>query len=326
MAENPMLKFTTIERAMPEKRDAMVRREDFGEILRRVRRREGGRSSPRAVRNCGVPYCSRIARFTTTSPTGSCSPPRAPPPGSLRAQPGGRTRFPRSAAGSARRNRLCEGNCVIEQAGHGNGHHRVGRRNTSPTPPGRRAGSRRSAPMPSARNRSGIIGAGPGGGWRRRTCCARAGVQVTVYEPLRPRWRADDLRHSRLQAGKGRGDEAHRPARGRRRGKSRAEIANVGDDISFDAIRASTLTRCWIATGVYKSRGIAGRRASAPRASVPRHRLPRRLEPEGLRRRCAGVSTRGFSMPREKRVVVDRRRRHGDWTASAPRSARARKA
>ena len=58
-----------------------------------------------------------------------------------------------------------------------------------------------------------------------------------------------------------------------------------------------------IATGVYKSRDLGG-----PGAGLRRHRagdrLPDRLEPQGLRRRGAGVRQRRARTPTGKRVVV----------------------
>ena len=71
---------------------------------------------------------------------------------------------------------------------------------------------------------------------------------------------------------------------------------NVGEDIGFDELRAPH-DAVLIATGVYKSRDLGG-----PGAGLPRHRagdrLPDRLEPQGLRRRGAGVRLAASSTPR----------------------------
>lgn len=56
MAKQPMLKFVTVGRDMPEKRAASVRREDFNEIYAEYAdakaKEQAGRCS-----QCGVPYC-----------------------------------------------------------------------------------------------------------------------------------------------------------------------------------------------------------------------------------------------------------------------------
>ena len=56
MGDTPMLKFVSVERDMPEKRDASVRKEDFREIYAEYAdakaKEQAGRCS-----QCGVPYC-----------------------------------------------------------------------------------------------------------------------------------------------------------------------------------------------------------------------------------------------------------------------------
>ena len=56
MAKQPMLKFINIERDMPQKREADVRREDFDEIYAEFAKAKAEEQSSRCSQ-CGVPYC-----------------------------------------------------------------------------------------------------------------------------------------------------------------------------------------------------------------------------------------------------------------------------
>ena len=56
MAENPMLKFVTVERDMPEKREAERRAQDFQEIYAQYAEQKAQEQSSRCSQ-CGVPYC-----------------------------------------------------------------------------------------------------------------------------------------------------------------------------------------------------------------------------------------------------------------------------
>ena len=56
MAEQRMLKFVKVARAMPEKRDALARREDFEEIYREFAAAKAAEQASRCSQ-CGVPYC-----------------------------------------------------------------------------------------------------------------------------------------------------------------------------------------------------------------------------------------------------------------------------
>ena len=55
MAEK-MLKFVDVDRAMPEKRSADDRREDFGEIYREYAAQKAAEQASRCSQ-CGVPFC-----------------------------------------------------------------------------------------------------------------------------------------------------------------------------------------------------------------------------------------------------------------------------
>ena len=56
MAKQPMLKFTNIDRVMPQKREATLRRKDFDEIYAQYADTKAKEQSSRCSQ-CGVPYC-----------------------------------------------------------------------------------------------------------------------------------------------------------------------------------------------------------------------------------------------------------------------------
>ena len=56
MGENPMLKFVSVPRDMPEKREAEVRNQDFDEIYAEYAEAKAAEQAARCSQ-CGVPYC-----------------------------------------------------------------------------------------------------------------------------------------------------------------------------------------------------------------------------------------------------------------------------
>ena len=116
MAER-MLKFTSVERAMPEKRDVQTRARDFHEIYADFIDAKATQQASRCSQ-CGVPFCQTHCPLHNNIPDW------------LRMTAEGRIReaYELSQATSAMpevcgricpQDRLCEGNCVIEQSGHG---------------------------------------------------------------------------------------------------------------------------------------------------------------------------------------------------------------
>ena len=112
-----MLKFTTVERSMPEKRVADERVADFGEIYREFITEKAEEQSARCSQ-CGVPYCQSGCPLHNNIPDW------------LKLTAEGRLEeayelsqatntFPEICGRICPQDRLCEGNCVIEQAGHG---------------------------------------------------------------------------------------------------------------------------------------------------------------------------------------------------------------
>ena len=117
MAENPMLKFVSTPRDMPEKREATVRREDFHEIYAEYADQKAKEQSSRCSQ-CGVPYCQTHCPLHNNIPDW------------LKLTAEGRLReayeisqatnaFPEICGRICPQDRLCEGNCVIEASGHG---------------------------------------------------------------------------------------------------------------------------------------------------------------------------------------------------------------
>ncbi|TDL81546.1 NAD(P)-dependent oxidoreductase [Palleronia sediminis] len=249
MAKQPMLRFVDIARDMPEKRPPDLRRTDFGEIYGEFAREKAGEQAGRCSQ-CGVPYCQSHCPLHNNIPDW------------LRLTAEGRLReayeiaqatntFPEICGRICPQDRLCEGNCVIEQSGHGTV--TIGAVEKYITDTAWDEGW--VAPITIAGERPesvGIIGAGPGG-----LACAdmlrRAGVQVTVYDRHD---RAGGLMTYGIPGFKLEKDVVMRRNRQLEEGGVTFRLnCDVGRDISFDEIRARH-DAVLIATGVYKSRDL----------------------------------------------------------------------
>ncbi|MFV0243893.1 MAG: NAD(P)-dependent oxidoreductase [Qingshengfaniella sp.] len=251
MAKQMMLKFVTVSRDMPEKRKAETRREDFGEIYAEYAREKAAEQAGRCSQ-CGVPYCHSHCPLHNNIPDW------------LKLTAEGRLQeayalsqetntFPEICGRICPQDRLCEGNCVIEQSGHGTVTIGAVEKYLTDTaweegwvPP--------IAPATERPESVGIIGAGPGG-LAAADRLRRAGVQVTVYD-----------RHDRaggLMIYGIPGFKLEKPVVVRRNdllaaGGVTFELnCAVGQDISFAEIRKKH-DAVLIATGVYKSRDLAG--------------------------------------------------------------------
>ena len=170
--------------------------------------------------------------------------------------------------------RLCEGNCVIEQAGHGTVTIGAVEKFITDTA-WDRAGCSRSRPGASCRSRS--ASSAPARRASPRPTAAPQGLPGRDLRPLRPGRRAADLRHPGLQAREGHRGAPRPPARGRRR-DFRLDC-NVGRGRHASRSCASRHDAVLIATGVYKARDIGGpgrrpARASCRRSTIspPRNR------------------------------------------------------
>jgi glutamate synthase (NADPH) small chain len=245
-----MLKFVQIDRDMPTKRDAGVRRADFDEIYAEFADAKAKEQSSRCSQ-CGVPYCQSHCPLHNNIPDW------------LRLTAEGRLQeayeisqatntFPEICGRICPQDRLCEGNCVIEQSGHGTV--TIGAVEKYITDTAWEKGW--VQPIAPAQERSesvGIIGAGPGG-LAAADVLRRAGVQVTVYDRYD---RAGGLMTYGIPGFKLEKDVVMRRNRQLEEGGVTFQLdCNVGEDIMFDEIRERH-DAVIIATGVYKSRDLS---------------------------------------------------------------------
>ena len=249
MAGQKMLKFVTVERDMPEKRRAEDRTEDFGEIYREYAAAKAAEQASRCSQ-CGVPFCQDHCPLHNNIPDW------------LKLTAEGRLQeayeisqatntFPEICGRICPQDRLCEGNCVIEQSGHGTV--TIGSVEKYITDTAWEEGWVKPITPGTERPESvGIIGAGPAG-LAAADVLRRAGVQVTVYDRYDrsgglltygiPGFKLEkqvvERRNTQLEKG----------------GVTFRLNCNVGEDITFADIRAAH-DAVLIGTGVYKSRDL----------------------------------------------------------------------
>src|SRR5688572_30273703 len=116
MAER-MLKFTVVERSTPEKRPAEARAGDFHEIYRDFIDAKASEQASRCSQ-CGVPFCQSHCPLHNNIPDWL----RMTAEGRLEeayALSQATNSMPEICGRICPQDRLCEGNCVIEQSGHG---------------------------------------------------------------------------------------------------------------------------------------------------------------------------------------------------------------
>jgi len=248
VAKQPMLKFVQIDRDMPQKRAAGLRREDFDEIYAEFAAAKAAEQASRCSQ-CGVPYCQTHCPLHNNIPDW------------LRLTAEGRLKeayelsqitntFPEICGRICPQDRLCEGNCVIEQSGHGTV--TIGSVEKYITDTAWENGwVKPIAPTQERGESVGIIGAGPGG-LAAADVLRRAGVQVTIYDRYD---RAGGLLMYGIPGFKLEKDVVMR--RNDQLAEGGVEFVlncNVDADI-FTAIRAEH-DAVIIATGVYKSRDL----------------------------------------------------------------------
>jgi glutamate synthase (NADPH) small chain len=259
MARASMMRFVTEAPEMPGKRAAEARARDFAEIYGEYAAEKAAVQAGRCSQ-CGVPYCQTHCPLHNNIPDW------------LRLTAEGRLReayelsqstntFPEICGRICPQDRLCEGNCVIEQSGHGTV--TIGAVEKYLTETAWAEGWVEIPAPAAAAERAesvGIIGAGPGG-LAAAERLRRAGVRVTVYD-----------RHDRaggLMTYGIPGFKLEKPVVMRRIDHlAKAGVhfrlnCTIGRDIDFAELRAQH-DALVIATGVYKSRELAGPGAGLP--------------------------------------------------------------
>jgi glutamate synthase (NADPH) small chain len=233
-----------------------VRKEDFHEIYAEFAAAKAAEQASRCSQ-CGVPYCQSHCPLHNNIPDW------------LNLTATGRLReayeisqstntFPEICGRICPQDRLCEGNCVIEQSGHGTV--TIGSVEKYITDTAWENGwVTPAAPAVERPESVGIIGAGPGG-LAAADMLRRAGVQVTVYDRYD---RAGGLMTYGIPGFKLEKEVVMRRNAQLEAGGVRFVLnCAVGEDITFDEIR-SQHDAVIIATGVYKSRDLGGPGAGA---------------------------------------------------------------
>ena len=244
-----MLKFVDVARDMPTKRGAEARTVDFREIYAEFAEAKAAEQAGRCSQ-CGVPYCQTHCPLHNNIPDW------------LRLTAEGRTReaydvaqltntFPEICGRICPQDRLCEGNCVIEQSGHGTVTIGTIERHVTDTA-WAEGWVEPIAPAVERPESVGVIGAGPGG-LAAADMLRREGVQVTVYDRYD---RAGGLMTYGIPGFKLEKDVVMRRVDQLRDGGVEFRLGcDVGVDISFREIREAH-DAVLIATGVYLSRDL----------------------------------------------------------------------
>ena len=256
MTEQPMLKFVSVDRDMPTKRDAELRNQDFDEIYAEYAAKKAEEQASRCSQ-CGVPYCQTHCPLHNNIPDWL----RLTAEGRLEeayALSQATNTFPEICGRICPQDRLCEGNCVIEQSGHGTV--TIGAIEKYITDTAWEKGwTKVIKPNVERAESVGIIGAGPGG-LAAADRLRRAGVQVTIYDRYD---RAGGLLTYGIPGFKLEKDIVLRRNDQLQQGGVEFVLnCSVGEDISFSDLRAKH-DALVIATGVYKSRDLDTQGAAA---------------------------------------------------------------
>lgn len=244
-----MLKFVSVDRKTPEKRPADERRLDFDEIYRRFNDPQAEEQASRCSQ-CGIPFCQVHCPLHNNIPDWLMltAEDRVEEAYELASST---NNFPEICGRICPQDRLCEGNCVIEQAGHGTV--TIGAvesyitetafANGWVTPP---------KPARELEQSVGIIGGGPAG-MAAAEVLRRKGYQVHIYDRHDriggllvygiPSFKLEkEIVKRRVDLLEAAGVEMHRNV-------------DIGGDVTFQSVRAKH-DAVLIATGVYKARDI----------------------------------------------------------------------
>ena len=244
-----MLQFVGVEQSMPEKRSANDRRQDFDEIYRDFAVQAAELQASRCSQ-CGVPYCQVHCPLNNNIPDWL----------KLVAENRMEEAYEVSAATNnmpeicgriCPQDRLCEGNCVIEQAGHGTV--TIGSVEKHITETAFDNGWVKPVVPLAERDESvAIIGAGPAG-MAAAEQLRKQGIQVTIYDRYD---RAGGLLIYGIPGFKLEKHVVQRRQTYLEDSGVHFELnTEIGKDISFFELRAKH-DAVLIATGVYKARDL----------------------------------------------------------------------
>ena len=245
-----MLKFVSVDREMPEKRGAVTRRSDFQEIYQKFAA-DGAAEQAARCSQCGIPFCQIHCPLQNNIPDWLLlvAEGRIEEAYEVAAAT---NNMPEVCGRICPQDRLCEGNCVIETAGHGTV--TIGSVETFITETAwDRGWVRPPKPVRELARSVGIIGAGPAG-LAAAEQLRRKGYQVEVYD-----------RHDRLGGlliygipnFKLEKSVVERRTRLLEQAGVRFHIGvTIGGDIAFSALR-DRHDAILIATGVYRGRDLA---------------------------------------------------------------------
>jgi glutamate synthase (NADPH/NADH) small chain len=250
MAEK-LLKFVSLGRTMPDKRAASDRKQDFGEIYADFAARAAQSQASRCSQ-CGVPFCQVHCPLNNNIPDW------------LKLTAEGRLEeayeisaatntFPEICGRICPQDRLCEGNCVIEQSGHGTVTIGAIERHVTDTAFAE-GWVKPVKPMRELAQSVGIIGAGPAG-LAAGEALRRQGYQVTIYDRYD---RVGGLMIYGIPNFKLEKQVVARREKLLRQSGIKFELNfEVGRDASLDDLRQRH-DAILIATGVYKARDLGG--------------------------------------------------------------------
>ena len=246
MARNRMLKFVEIGRSMPPKRPAEERRGDFHEIYAEFAEAKAREQASRCSQ-CGVPYCQNHCPLHNNIPDWLLMVAEGRLEDAYAISQATNT-FPEICGRICPQDRLCEGNCVIEQAGHGTV--TIGSVEKYITDTAWEKGWVKPRRPAAERGQSvGIIGSGPGG-LAAAEMLRAAGLKVRVYERAD---RAGGLLIYGIPGFKLEKEVVQRRIRQlEEAGVEFALNTEIGTDLAFEALRARH-DAVLIATGVYRS-------------------------------------------------------------------------
>ena len=251
MAINKMLKFVDISRDMPTKRVPNLRKKDYNEVYQEFAAEKAAEQSSRCSQ-CGVPFCQTHCPLHNNIPDW------------LRLTAEGRLKeayelsqdtntFPEICGRICPQDRLCEGNCVIEQSGHETV--TIGSVEKYITDTAWEKGwVKVISPKIERKESVGIIGAGPAG-LAAADRLRKMGIQVTIYDRYD---RAGGLLTYGIPGFKLEKDVVMRRNKLLAEGGVKFKLnTNIGVDLPFSEIR-SKHDAILIGTGVYKSRELSG--------------------------------------------------------------------